>query len=135
MVAVAMLVLLVALVDPTEAAVPGKNGNIVFTSNRNGNGEIYVMNSDSTGLQGLINNPASELNPDFSPNGGKIAFASSATATTVRSTPRSWTARGSRGSPAQRRPTYSPTGSRSLREVVGDWEEVLPALSITLIQG
>ena len=35
---------MVAAVSPAEAAFPGQNGKIAFTSNRDGNLEIYTMN-------------------------------------------------------------------------------------------
>jgi hypothetical protein len=34
---------------PASAAFPGLNGKIAFESNRDGNNEIYVMNSDGSG--------------------------------------------------------------------------------------
>jgi Tol biopolymer transport system component len=75
-----MLVLIVALVDPAGAAFPGKNGKIVFTTNRDGNYEIYTMNSDRNGppstwnVQRLTTNPAEDTDPTFNPEGTKIAF-------------------------------------------------------------
>jgi Tol biopolymer transport system component len=52
------------------------NGKIAFTSNRDGNQEIYVMNNDGTGQVRLTNNPGSDSFPAFSPDGRKIAFIS-----------------------------------------------------------
>jgi hypothetical protein len=44
LVAVGMLgLIMVALVIPAGAAFPGKNGKIVFSTNRDGNYEIYTM--------------------------------------------------------------------------------------------
>jgi len=51
-------------------------GKIAFTSNRDGNLEIYTMNADGTGLTRLTNNTASELKPIWSPDGNKIVFES-----------------------------------------------------------
>ena len=77
LVAVGMLVLImVALVEPAGAAFPGKNGKIVFSSNRDGNYEIYTVNTDRTGLQRLTNNPANDTDPAFSADGSQIAFSS-----------------------------------------------------------
>ena len=45
---------------PAEATFPGANGKIAFTTDRDGNNEIYVVNSDGTGLARLTNNSASD---------------------------------------------------------------------------
>jgi WD40 repeat protein len=47
---------------------------LAFTSDRDGNSEIYVMNADGTGLINLTNNPAFDGYPAWSPDGSKIAF-------------------------------------------------------------
>jgi TolB protein len=49
---------------------------IAFMSNRAGNPEIYVMNSDGTGVLRLTNNPAEDGQPAWSPDGRLIAFSS-----------------------------------------------------------
>jgi len=49
---------------------------IVFTSARDGNGEIYVMNADGSGQTRLTNNPADACRPVWSPDGTRIAFSS-----------------------------------------------------------
>ena len=43
-----------------QAAFPGANGKIAFTSTRDGNLEIYVMNADGTDQVNRTNNPATE---------------------------------------------------------------------------
>ena len=55
---------------------PPAQGHIAFTSNRDGNFEIYVMNADGSGLARLTNNSATDLMPSWSPDGQKIAFHS-----------------------------------------------------------
>ena len=55
------------------------NGKIAFTSDRDGNQEIYVMNNDGTGQVRLTNNPGADSFPAFSPDGRKIAFISQST--------------------------------------------------------
>jgi Tol biopolymer transport system component len=49
---------------------------ILFTSHRDGNDELYVMNPDGSGQTNLTSNPAADLNPIWSPDGSKIAFQS-----------------------------------------------------------
>jgi subtilisin family serine protease len=49
---------------------------IVFQSTRDGQPEIYVMNSDGTGQTRLTNNPAWDTAPVWSPDGTKILFTS-----------------------------------------------------------
>ncbi len=50
------------------------NGKIAFTSDRDGNAEIYLMNADGTGQTRLTNNSVSDDYPTWSPNGTKLAF-------------------------------------------------------------
>lgn len=49
---------------------------IVFCSQRNGPGEIFVMNPDGTGQTNLTNNSREDLDPCLSPDGTRIAFES-----------------------------------------------------------
>jgi hypothetical protein len=56
--------------------VPGANGKIAFTSDRDGNGEVYVMNAGGSGQTRLTNNPSFDGEAAWSPDGSKIAFAS-----------------------------------------------------------
>ena len=51
-------------------------GRIVFTSLRDGNLEIYVMDADGGNQENLTNHPAYDGQPDWSPDGTKIAFVS-----------------------------------------------------------
>jgi Tol biopolymer transport system component len=59
-----------------ESAFPGANGKIAFTSERDGNPEIYVMNADGSAPTRLTNNMAGDYGPAWSANGEKIAFNS-----------------------------------------------------------
>lgn len=54
---------------------------IAFTSNRDGNPEIYVMNKDGSGLRRMTNHPAIDVNPTWSPTGNQIAWVSERTGT------------------------------------------------------
>lgn len=57
-----------------EVPRPKVTGKIVFRSGRSGNGDIYVMNADGTGLTRLTDSPGDETNPVYSPDGQRIAF-------------------------------------------------------------
>src|SRR5947207_9164140 len=50
------------------------NGRIAFSTNRDGNNEVYVMNADGSGAVDLTNDPASDTSPSWSPDGARIAF-------------------------------------------------------------
>jgi Tol biopolymer transport system component len=64
-------------IDPIPTPAPTLDGTkIAFTSERDGNPEIYVMNSDGSGQTRLTNNSTSDTYPSLSPNGSKIAFVS-----------------------------------------------------------
>ncbi len=57
-------------------AVSPVGKQIAFTSNTDGNSEIYIMNSDGTGLLRVTRNPAEDTAPQFSKDGTKIIFSS-----------------------------------------------------------
>jgi PGF-pre-PGF domain-containing protein len=62
---------------PTAMSPPSlMGGRIVFSSERDGNPEIYVMNPDGSGQTRLTDNVAGDLDPSWSPDGSRIAFAS-----------------------------------------------------------
>ena len=43
----------------------GKNGKLIFSSQRTGNFELYSMNDDGSSLTRLTNNFASDLSPHW----------------------------------------------------------------------
>jgi len=62
--------------NPNDTAPAAYGGRIAFTSNRDGNWEIYLMNYDGTGLKRLTHNAADDGLPVWSPDGKTIAFVS-----------------------------------------------------------
>lgn len=60
-----------------SVAAPSVVGaKIVFNTDRDGNFEIYVMDPDGTNPINLTNHPGSDIHPVWSPDGSRIAFAS-----------------------------------------------------------
>jgi Tol biopolymer transport system component len=51
-------------------------GIIIFESNREGNSEIYASNPANGSLTRLTNHPATDSQPDWSPDGNRIVFTS-----------------------------------------------------------
>jgi serine/threonine-protein kinase len=63
--------------DSDTAPAFSPNGQqIAFMSRRDGNWNIYVVNSDGTGLRQLTEDPAQDGLPAWSPDGRAIAFVS-----------------------------------------------------------
>ena len=64
----------VARASGSPAAIA--SGKIAFVSARDGNPEIYTIHTDGTDLTRLTNDPASDEEPAWSPDGQRIAFVS-----------------------------------------------------------
>jgi Tol biopolymer transport system component len=54
----------------------GPSGAIAFESHRDGNAEIYVMDANGFNETNITNDPQTDKNPVWSPDGTKIAFRS-----------------------------------------------------------
>jgi TolB protein len=52
---------------------------LAFTTSRDGNPEIYLMNRDGSGLRRLTNSPAIDVTPTWSPTGTQLAWVSDRT--------------------------------------------------------
>jgi TolB protein len=75
--AIFVLALALSVVPATGyAAFPGANGQVAFSTTRDGNYEIYVMNADGSGQTNLTNHPALDVYPAWSPDGVRLAFTS-----------------------------------------------------------
>lgn len=59
--------------SPTQVQLPRFGGVILFTSERDGNQEIYNMD-DAGHISRLTNNPAVDMQPAWSPNMQEVAF-------------------------------------------------------------
>ena len=70
-----MLLVLNVSVGPLFATAP-MTPKILFTSARDGNREIYIMNPDGTEQMKLTQHPANDLNAVWSPTGKQILFVS-----------------------------------------------------------
>jgi tetratricopeptide (TPR) repeat protein len=61
---------------PADTAPAASGSQVAFMSNRDGNWEIYVVNSDGTGLRRLTHSAANDGLPAWSPDGETLAFVS-----------------------------------------------------------
>ena len=73
----AFLVVFLSLVAATLLGVTGPfTKKVAFTTNRDGNFEIYKMNENGSVPARVTNDPASDTQPAWSPDGTKLAFVS-----------------------------------------------------------
>ena len=75
--AIVLVIVSAVMAEPASSGTfPGTNGKIVFSSNREGNYEIYVMDADGSNQTNLTNHGNVDDHPSWSPDGSKIAFNS-----------------------------------------------------------
>jgi len=68
--------MIISVLFMSPSAVCADSYKIAFSSERDGNPEIYIMNTDGSGQTKITNNPAGDYYPAFSTDGKKIAFSS-----------------------------------------------------------
>jgi hypothetical protein len=61
---------------PSHATFAGKDGRVVFASNRDAQNDIYVMNADGSQQTRLTTDLSNDRSPSWSPEGRQIAFVS-----------------------------------------------------------
>ena len=107
-------------------ALASNTVRIVFTSLRGGNPEIYVMDAGGRNQENLTNHPAYDMEPDWSPDGTKIAFASDRDGGRfqiyVMDTDGTNPIRLTDGPGQKRHPNWSPDGGK-IAFSVDNWEE------------
>ena len=74
--AVVFTFLLIGVMPASNILASHHKPQIAFTSGRDGNSEIYVMDADGRNQRRLTHHPAEDGWPSWSPDGQKIAFSS-----------------------------------------------------------
>ncbi len=73
---IGLTVMLVSAVMCLTGGVAAQGSRIVFSNLVFDNFEIYVMDTDGGNRENLSNHPVDDMDPDWSPDGTKIAFVS-----------------------------------------------------------
>src|SRR3989304_8943053 len=64
------------IIQPSVEELKVYEQRLIFSSNRDGNWEIYMMNADGSNPVNLTHHPADDRGPRWSPDGERIAFVS-----------------------------------------------------------
>lgn len=65
------------LAAPANATFPGANGFVVFSSDRDGDFDLFAQNLDGSNLRKLVNRPGTnEFNPSWNTSGTRLVFQS-----------------------------------------------------------
>ena len=124
-----LFLLLSALIIASDSAAQGFESRIFFSSNRDGDWDIYSMDANGDNVVQLTNHPASDHQSAASPDGRRIAFTSERGGTPdlyVMDSDGSNVIRLAHEGFSKFAPAWSPDGTRiaftSLRDVVGNFE-------------
>ncbi len=72
-----VLGLALLLAAPAHATFPGANGFVVFSSDRDGDFDLFAQSLNGTSLPKLVDRPGTdEFNPSWSPGGTRLVFQS-----------------------------------------------------------
>jgi Tol biopolymer transport system component len=112
---------------PTWTTLPGATSRIAFTSERDGDREVYVMAADGTGLRNLTGHPAQDSDPSWGPQRGRVVFASDRSGSNnifVMNVDGSGLAQLTYAQSDQIHPAWSPNGAfiAYVSNEDGDWE-------------
>ncbi len=120
---------LLALMAAWDSTAQGFESRIFFSSNRDGDWDIYSMNANGDKLAQLTDHPAADRFPGCTPNGRRIAFTSERGITPdlyVMDSDGSNVIRLTHDNFSERNPSWTPDGTRfafsSFRFAVGNWE-------------
>jgi len=115
------------VVVPTPTGTPITSQRIAFTTDRDGNREVYLMNTDGSGLNNLTRHPAQDSDVTWSPWRDRLAFASDRSGNSdifVMNADGSSVTQLTSGTADQIRPAWSANGSwiAYVSNEDGDWE-------------
>lgn len=114
--ALALCLLVLVAVQPAEAAYPGKNGKIIFWSDRSSGPGLYTILPGSAAAVKVPGSSAGESQAVWSPDGTRIAFQSSSSnskeISVMNADGSGRTFLTSTNTIAEQEPTWSPDGNR-----------------------